>query len=149
MISFLFYFRTWNPRLQKACRTLYPCTREPTLSTLTTKDLQFRAYNTTLDLLDKTLLLSEYLTIHTLSKIWVLFWFSLSISLRWIAFLDETMAIRLKWISSAEYLRKKKVWNTSHCQNNNKNSMTGFVFSESPCFPRQSQGKHWDLREAN
>ena len=26
--------------------------------------------------------------------------------------------------------------------------MNGFVFSESPCFPRQSQGKHWDLREA-
>ena len=59
MISFLFYFRRWNPRLQKACRMLYPCTREPASSTLTTKDLQFRACNTTLDLLDKPLLLSE------------------------------------------------------------------------------------------
>ena len=56
MISLLFYFRRWNPRLQKACRMLYPCTSEPASSTLTAI---FRACNTTLDLSDKTLLLSE------------------------------------------------------------------------------------------
>ena len=96
---------TWN----QIWPVTYPCTTEAASSTLTTKALQFRACNTTLDLLDKILSLSEYLKIHTLSKIWLLFWFNLSISLRWIAFLDETMAIRLKWISSAEYLKKEKV----------------------------------------
>ena len=108
MISFLFHFRTWNPRLQKACCMLYP----------STGDLHCLHYQlqricnlerATQHLIFWIKLLSEYLTIHTLSKIWVLFWFNLSISLRWIAFLDETMAIRLKWISSAEYLKKEKV----------------------------------------